>query len=281
MSYRAEITFKKHSLALMGILNVTPDSFSDGGEFGEQPVAIEHACSMFEQGVEIIDIGGESTRPGSRGISAEEERARILPVIEELLRRKPEAIVSIDTSKVDVAGPALEAGAAIVNDVTAGAAEGMFELVSQHDAGLVLMHMRGEPRTMQKNTKYDDVVEDVRDFLVRRAERAIKAGVDESAIFIDPGIGFGKSLDGNLALIRALPRLADSGFPVVLGTSRKSFLGMITGADVKERLGATLASLIPALALDRVVLRVHDIGEVINFRAVIEALKIRGVDVGG
>jgi dihydropteroate synthase len=274
MRYRAEDTFEKHRLAVMGILNVTPDSFSDGGDLFRRDVAVERACAFFDAGVEIIDVGGESTRPGSLGVSLEDERERVIPVIEEILEKRPEAIISVDTSKTAVARAALERGASIVNDVTAGAEEGMFEVVAEHGAGLVLMHMRGQPRTMQKNTTYDDVVVEVRAKLLRRAEIAVSGGVAESSIFLDPGIGFGKDLEGNLALLRALPQLAAAGFPLVVGTSRKSFLGAITGADVKDRLSATLASLIPTLALERVVLRVHDAEEVLRFRAVLEALRV-------
>ncbi len=260
-------------MAVMGIVNVTPDSFSDGGQFFDPSVAIGHAREMAEAGAEIVDIGGESTRPGSEGVSAEVELERVMPVIRGFRRHHPQVPVSIDTSKVEVARAALDAGAGVINDVTAGASPGMFELAAERGVGLVLMHMRGRPRIMQKDTHYDDVVEEVRAYLIDRAEAAIRAGVGREAIVLDPGIGFGKSVEGNLDLIRGLGRLADAGFPVMLGTSRKAFTGKITGAPIGERTSATLATLVPALELDRVIVRVHDVVDVIRFRTMIEAIR--------
>lgn len=269
-----ERLFARHRMAIMGIVNVTPDSFSDGGKFHDAARAVDHALALAEAGAEAVDIGGESTRPGSKGISAEDEVERVVPVIAAVKRARPELIVSIDTSKVEVARAALDLGVEIVNDVTAGAAPGMLELVAERGAVVVLMHMRGEPRVMQQDTRYDDVVEEVRDFLAGRAEAAQRAGIPRESILLDPGIGFGKDVEGNLALLRGLDRLAATGSTLMVGTSRKSFLGILTGASVEERVGATLASLVPALRLDRVVARVHDVAEVVRFRTVVEAIGI-------
>jgi len=271
---RERLASSGHRFEIMGVVNVTPDSFSDGGQFETTTAAVDRGVELVDAGAEIVDIGGESTRPGSRGIDAETELSRVVPVITGLLDRRPDALVSIDTSKPDVARAALDAGAVLVNDVTAGGSAGMFELVAERGAAIALMHMRGQPRTMQKDTRYDDVVEEVRSYLVERAVAAVAAGVNERAIFIDPGIGFGKDLEGNLALLRGLPRLADTGFSLIVGTSRKSFLGLITGAPVDQRVSATLASLIPVLAVDTAVVRVHDVKDVVHFRGVVEALKL-------
>lgn len=266
-----------HRFGVLGIVNVTPDSFSDGGLAATPSAAVDLGLALADAGVEAVDVGGASTRPGAAEVDADTERGRVVPVIEALAARRPGLLLSVDTSKVAVARAALDAGASIVNDVTAGAEPGMLELVAEGRAGLVLMHMRGTPRTMQLDTAYDDVVEEVRGFLVGRADAARAAGVDPGAIVLDPGIGFGKGLAGNLALLRGLPRLAETGYPLLIGTSRKSFLGAITGAPVDRRLGATLASLLPALTVERIVVRVHDAAEVVRFRAVIEALGIDGV----
>jgi dihydropteroate synthase len=272
MSDVVERLFRNHRMSVMGIVNVTPDSFSDGGEFDDKERAIRHALSLVEAGADIVDIGGESTRPGSVGVSAEVELERVMPVIEGVRRAKPDVPISVDTSKVRVARAALEAGVEVVNDVTACVQTNMLELVAEHGAAVVLMHMRGAPRVMQRNTHYDDVVEDVRRYLVGRAQAALDAGVLQGSIILDPGIGFGKSVEGNLELLRNLDRLADAGYCLMVGTSRKSFLGKLTGAAIDERVGATLASLIPAFRLDRAILRVHDVAEVVRFRTVAEAL---------
>lgn len=264
--------FKSHRMAVMGIVNVTPDSFSDGGQFDDTRRAVDHAMSLVEAGAEIVDVGGESTRPGSEGVSVAVELERVMPVIEGVKRLRPELPISIDTSKTEVARAALDAGVEIVNDVTAGSEEDLLELTAKRGAALVLMHMRGMPRTMQKDTHYDDVVAEVGDYLVERAKRAQEIGVERDSIVLDPGIGFGKSVEGNLDLLRGLDRLAARGFPLLVGTSRKSFLGLLTGAPVEERVGATLASLVPALSLDRVIVRVHDVAEVVRFRTVLEAI---------
>jgi dihydropteroate synthase len=256
---------------IMGIVNVTPDSFSDGGLFLESERAIRHARELLAGGADLLDIGGESTRPGARAVTAEEELARVAPVIAGM--RGNGAPISIDTSKLAVAEAALEAGAEIVNDVTALRAEPeLAGLCAQRDCGLVLMHMRGTPRTMQENPTYDDVVDDVKAFLAERIEFATAAGVAEERIWIDPGIGFGKTVDHNLELLRRLREVRGLGRPIVIGTSRKSFLGKLTGREVDERLGGTVASNVLALRAGADVFRVHDVAEVDQALRVAEAI---------
>ena len=249
----------------MAIVNCTPDSFSDGGHFLALDAALRHAEAQLEDGAEIIDVGGESTRPGAHQVSEEEEIRRVVPVISELRRRRPEAVISADTRKRSVAVAALEAGADIVNDVTAGSDEGMFELAAEVGAGMVLMHMRGEPQTMQADTRYDDVVAEVFQYLEERAAAATQAGIPSDNVWLDPGIGFGKDAAGNLRLLAAIPRLAELGHPVLVGPSRKSFIGQLTGAPVDDRLPGSLAALVPVIGLDRVVVRVHEPAAVVQF----------------
>ena len=227
--------------------------------------AVAEGERQLEAGARIIDIGGESTRPGADPVGEDEERRRVVPVIHELRRRHPSAVISVDTTKVSVAESALSAGADIVNDVSAAAEAGMFELVADRGSALILMHRRGSPQTMQLNTQYDNVVAEVHASLREGAAAAIRAGIEFHRVWLDPGVGFGKDDTGNLALLAALPELASAGHPVVVGPSRKSFIGRLTGAPVDERLGGTLASLIPAIGLDHVVVRVHEPGPAVQF----------------
>jgi dihydropteroate synthase len=244
---------------LMGVVNVTPDSFSDGGLFLDAQAAVAHGEKLVQDGAEILDVGGESTRPGAEEVSAEEEVDRVIPVIAELAGV---ATVSVDTSKVEVAEAALNAGATIVNDVTAlRAAPEIGPLCAERGAGLVLMHMQGDPRTMQADPVYDDVVDEVKAFLAERLEAAVAAGVEEERVWLDPGIGFGKTLEHNLELLRRLGELSGLGRPLVVGTSRKSFIGKIDGSAVGDRLGGTVASSVLAMAEGADVLRVHDVAE--------------------
>jgi dihydropteroate synthase len=244
---------------LMGVVNVTPDSFSDGGRFLDAEAAIRHGEKLARDGADVLDVGGESTRPGAEEVSAEEEIARIVPVVSGLAKT---ATVSIDTSKAAVAEAALDAGAEIVNDVTAMRGDPEIgPLCAERGAGLVLMHMQGDPRTMQENPVYGDVVDDVKAFLAERLEAAVAAGVAEERVWLDPGIGFGKTLVHNLELLRRLGELRDLGRPLVVGTSRKSFIGKIDGSEVGERLGGTIASSVLAMAEGAEVLRVHDVAE--------------------
>lgn len=246
---------------LMGVLNVTPDSFSDGGEFFGKEVAAARAAAMLEDGAEIIDVGGESTRPGSDPVSPEEEAHRVIPVVQEILAEHPDAIVSIDTYRSETAEPALEAGVRIVNDVTALRGDPqMARVVAEARCPVILMHMLGEPKTMQHAPRYDDVVREVRDFLAERAEHAIAEGVEPEKIIIDPGIGFGKTLDHNLALLYYLDALVELGFPVLVGTSRKSFIGKITGAEeARDRVFGTVAANVIAYERGATIFRVHDV----------------------
>jgi dihydropteroate synthase len=246
---------------IMGVVNVTPDSFSDGGLYFDEEAAIAHGEQLVRDGADLLDVGGESTRPGAEEVGVEEERARVEPVVSDLAGRGHE--VSIDTSKLAVAEAALDAGASIVNDVTALRADPEIgALCADRGAGLVLMHMQGTPRTMQLEPAYDEVVGDVKAFLAERLEAATAAGVAEERIWLDPGIGFGKTLDHNLELLRRLGELRDLGRPLVVGTSRKSFIGKLDGSEVGDRIGGTIASSILALAEGADVLRVHDVHEV-------------------
>jgi dihydropteroate synthase len=256
----------------MGVLNRTPDSFSDGGRSFELDDALRRADELVQSGADIIDVGGESTRPGADPVDTAEELRRVVPVINEVRRRWPEVVLSVDTSKVGVAQPSLDAGADLVNDVTAASATGMLELVARSNAGIVLMHMRGEPRTMQSDTTYDNVVAEVHEYLRGRAAAAVAAGIPAHRVWLDPGIGFGKGDDGNLALLSALPDLAAFGHPVLIGPSNKSFIGHLTGADLGNRLPGTLAALWPAVGIDRAVVRVHDASATIQFLEVARRL---------
>jgi dihydropteroate synthase len=245
----------------MGVVNVTPDSFSDGGEFLDPERAVAHGRELVAAGAAVLDVGGESTRPGAMAVSGEEELARVAPVIEGLAAAS--APVSIDTTKLAVAEAALDAGAAMVNDVTAlrGSPE-IAALCADRGAELVLMHMQGSPRTMQQNPVYDDVVDDVKAFLAERLAFAVAEGLSEERIWLDPGIGFGKTVEHNLELLRRLRELTELGRPLLVGTSRKSFIGQISEAEVDQRLGGTVASCVIAFANGARMLRVHDVREV-------------------
>jgi dihydropteroate synthase len=258
-------------MRLMGVVNVTPDSFSDGGLYLDADAAIAHGRELVAQGAAILDVGGESTRPGAEAVPEDEELRRVVPAIEGLAGAGAE--VSVDTSKAAVAAAALEAGASIVNDVTAlrGDSE-MAALCADRGATVVLMHMLGDPRTMQENPVYDDVVDEVRSFLAERVEIAVAAGIEEERIWIDPGIGFGKTADHNLELLRRLGELRDLGRPLVVGASRKSFIGKLDGSSAGERLGGTIASSVWAAAEGADVLRVHDVAELGQAMAVTTAV---------
>ena len=246
----------------MGVLNVTPDSFSDGNEFFGCDSAVEHGIQMESDGADIIDVGGESTRPGAEPVSSEEEMRRVIPVIEQL-RAKSRVTISIDTSKSQVASAAIDAGAVVINDVTAGRAdEEMLPLAATRKTALVLMHMQGEPRTMQKNPRYDDVVQEVADFFRQQYSRALECGVDPMTLAFDPGIGFGKTLEHNLSLLKNLEQLRVHDRPLVVGVSRKSFLGKLAGSnEMRDRAGPTVALTAVLRARGADVLRVHDVKE--------------------
>ena len=242
----------------MGVLNVTPDSFSDGGHFVEVDAAVEHARRMQAAGAHIVDIGGESTRPGAAPVTAQQELDRVMPVIERTCV-EIDVAVSIDTSKPEVMRAAVAAGAAMINDVRALREPGALDAARDLDVAVCLMHMLGEPRTMQRNPQYDDVVEDVRAFLVSRAEACLARGIARERIFIDPGFGFGKTLAHNLLLLSRLERLADTGYPVLVGMSRKSMLGAMLERSVDERVHGSVALALIAYLRGARVIRAHDV----------------------
>lgn len=256
----------------MGIINATPDSFSDGGRFLRPDAAVAHGLEMEAQGAEILDVGGESTRPGAEAVSADEEAARVLPVIEGLKDAGTGCTISIDTSKAEVARAALGAGATIVNDVSALSDSEMARVCVDGEASLILMHMKGSPRTMQEDPTYGDVVAEVRDFLGERIEAAVGDGVPEEMILIDPGIGFGKTVEHNLELIDRLGELRSLRRPIVLGASRKSFIGRIGGGEASDRLGGTIAAGVLGLERGADVLRVHDVAPAREAILVAEAI---------
>jgi dihydropteroate synthase len=262
-------------LHVMGVVNVTPDSFSDGGRQLDASAAATHARQLIDEGADILDVGGASTRPGAEPVGEAEELRRVVPAIERIAPLG--ATVSVDTTKLAVATAALDAGATWVNDVTAfRAAPELAGLVADRGARCCLMHMRGEPRTMQQDPRYDDVVSDVKAFLEERLAFAVAEGVAETQIALDPGIGFGKSLEHNLELLRRLDELAALGRPLVVGTSRKSFLGEITGRPVGERVPATIASNLLAYERGASIFRVHDAGPVRDALAVAAAVRGSG-----
>jgi len=251
---------------VMGVLNVTPDSFSDGGRFADREQALSHARRMRDDGADIIDIGGESSRPGAESVAPGVELSRVLPLVEALAA---EGIpVGVDTRKPAVMQAAIAAGAAMINDIAALREPGAIEACAQGGVGVCLMHMQREPRTMQAAPAYADVVSEVRDFLLARARVCIDAGIGRERIAIDPGFGFGKTLAHNLALLRALGTLAATDYPVVAGLSRKASLGEITGRSVDERMPASLAAALSAVARGAAIVRVHDV------RATVDALKV-------
>ncbi len=273
---RAELPWGRRTL-IMGVVNVTPDSFSDGGLFLEPRAAVEQGLKLLAEGADLLDIGGESTRPGSQPVPAEAELERVLPVIQGILDQAPSAVISIDTYKARVAEEALRAGAQVINDVTALRGDpDMARVAAASGAGLVLMHMQGEPRTMQDNPTYGDVLAEVGAFLAERAAAAEAAGVERARIVIDPGIGFGKTLEHNLALIRGLPQLRAQGYPVLLGASRKAMLGLITGKPADQRLWATIGVHVAGALLGADVVRVHEVEPVRDAVMVADAVARRG-----
>ena len=260
---------------VMGVLNVTPDSFSDGGEFFDLDKAVEHGLKMATDGAAIIDVGGESTRPGSASVSSDEQMRRVVPVIEALCE-KTDVPVSIDTYKIEVARAALEAGAAVINDITALSDERIGELAAERRVPVVLMHMQGTPATMQIEPKYDNVVGEVLEFLLGRARRAERFGISKDMIFIDPGIGFGKTAEHNLSLLRNIDKFVATGYRVLIGTSRKRFIGHITGKEkAAERIFGTAATVTLCAAAGVSIVRVHDVAEMADVVKVADKLKIQ------
>jgi dihydropteroate synthase len=256
---------------IMGVVNVTPDSFSDGGRFLDLQDAIAHAHRLIEEGADIIDVGGESTRPGAAAVEAAEELDRVLPVLRAL--RDARVPIAIDTTKAEVMRAAIAEGAAIVNDVMALRLTGALLTVAESDAGVCLMHMLGQPRTMQAAPSYGDVVHDVRQFLSERIDAATQGGIASERIAIDPGFGFGKTREHNLALLRSLERFGDLGVPVLVGLSRKSTLGAITGRSATERMAASVAAALLAVQHGARIVRVHDVAATRDALAVLAAVQ--------
>ena len=263
----------------MGVINVTPDSFSDGGRFVNSEAAVAHALRMIEEGAGLIDVGGESTRPGAQAVCAEEEIRRVVPVIEALATRT-KVPLSIDTSKPAVMTAAVRAGASMINDVRALREPGAIEAAARTDAAICLMHMQGEPRTMQADPRYDDVVAEVRDFLRARAEACLASGIERTRLVIDPGIGFGKRLEHNLALLAGLPALTSLGWPVLVGVSRKSMFGTLLGRAVDERVAGGVAVATAAVLAGASIVRTHDVAATVDAVKVAVALREAGKAVG-
>jgi dihydropteroate synthase len=257
--------------AVMGILNVTPDSFSDGGKFAHSDEAVEAGERMADEGADLIDVGGESTRPGAHPVAVEDEISRVVPVVE-ALRRRSNVRISIDTMKAEVARRALDAGADLINDVSALSDPEMASVLSERNSPAVLMHMRGGPISMQRDTRYADLSAEVTDFLSDRVNRALKAGLASDRIVVDPGIGFGKSPTGSLTLLRDLAVLLRIGYPVLIGASRKSFIGATTDLGVEDRLEASLAIAAFAASSGAHAVRVHDVGATRRAVDIIDAL---------
>jgi dihydropteroate synthase len=258
---------------VMGVLNVTPDSFSDGGRFLDHEAAVAHGVAMDQEGAAILDVGGESTRPGSEAVSVEEELRRVLPVVKRLAA-EVDVPISIDTRKPEVARAAIDAGAVVVNDVSGAREPGMLEVVAASGAGLVVMHMLGEPKTMQVEPRYEDVVREVREYLAGRVEAAIEAGIDRDRLAIDPGLGFGKTYEHSLELMRHVDAFLDLGVPVVVGPSRKSFIGTALGdAPVDDRLEGNIGAASWMAGRGAHLIRVHDVAPVVRAVRVIDAIR--------
>lgn len=258
---------------VMGILNLTPDSFSDGGKFADPANAVSHASQMVEAGADWVDVGGESTRPGAARVSADEQIARVIPALRAIRQHVP-IVISIDTTLAPVAAAALDCGANAVNDISAGRDDpALLPLVAARRIPIILMHMQGEPATMQVNPVYCDLVAEVKAFLAERIAAAMNAGIEPSSILIDPGIGFGKSVEHNLELLRRLDEFADLGKPIVVGTSRKGFIANVTSDSTAERLFGTAATVAWSLANQAAVVRVHDVGPMSQVAHMIRAIQ--------
>ena len=263
---------QQRAAVIMGIVNVTPDSFSDGGDFFAGDQAIVHALSLIDEGADIIDIGGESTRPDAEPVGVQQELDRVIPVIEGLLKQS-DTPISIDTSKPEIMTAATQAGAVMINDVNGFRATGAVEAAAVANAAICIMHMRGDPQTMQQQAKYDDVVSDVSDFLTRRKEACLTAGVEQGNIIVDPGIGFGKTLQHNLQLLAAIPKLcADLNLPLLIGVSRKSMIDSLLGRPVQQRLAAGLGLAVQAVINGAKIVRVHDVRATYDALQAIEAV---------
>lgn len=272
-----DLSLSLDRVAVMGVLNVTPDSFSDGGLWLEPDVAIKHALEMIAQGAAVIDVGGESTRPGAEAVSEDEELRRVLPVIEGLVAAAPDIPVSIDTRKPEVAAKAIEAGASIVNDTTGETSDKRMDaLAAATGAAICIMHSRGTPATMRELTEYEDVVTDVRSFLVQRARELEAGGVGRESIVLDPGIGFAKNPRQNLELIKRMDEITSLRHPILVGTSRKSFIGAVLDLPEDERIEGTLATIVAAVLAGARIVRVHDVGQSVRAVRMTEAIEDPG-----
>ncbi|MBX2797974.1 MAG: dihydropteroate synthase [Myxococcales bacterium] len=261
---------------LMGVVNVTPDSFSDGGRFVQRDLAVAHALQLLEEGADWIDVGGESTRPGAAEVDAATESQRVVPVIEELMRQRPDAVVSVDTQKLEVARAAIDAGATVVNDVSGLRDAQMRTLCARTGVTVVVMHMRGRPATMQRDTHYADVASEVRGLLLERAQAAQDAGIAADRIVLDPGLGFGKAVAHNPRLVQDVPRLKEAGYRVLVGASRKSFIGAMTGrTEPTERVAGSVGVALAAALAGADVLRVHDVAATRDALILFEACRPR------
>ena len=257
----------------MGVLNVTPDSFSDGGQFNEINSAILHVDKMLKNGADIIDIGGESTKPGSEPVSANEESKRIVPIIKAIKNEYKDILISVDTYKSSVAKKAIEAGADFVNDISGLTFDDeMVSLLAQRNIPVVIMHINGKPKTMQKNILYSDLISDMKRFFIKQCEYAINSGIKENNIIIDPGIGFGKTFDHNFTLLKRLKEFEDLGFPILIGPSRKAFIGDVLNLPSNERVEGTIATIVAGILNGANIIRVHDVKEI--KRAIIVTEKI-------
>jgi len=261
----------------MGILNVTPDSFSDGGIYLDKKSAVQKGLQLIKDGADILDIGGESTRPGSHPVTAEEEKRRILPVISEI-RKKTDALISVDTTKSEVLKSALDAGADILNDISAMRFDPkILGLASKQDIPVIIMHMKGTPRNMQESPEYDNVIQEIKTFLKQRITDALTAGIKKNKIIIDPGIGFGKRLKDNLKIISNLSAFSELGFPILIGVSRKSFIGDLLNLSPEKRIEGTIASSLISILQGAHILRVHDVSSLKKAVIVAEAIMKEGV----
>jgi len=263
----------------MGVINVTPDSFSDGGRYADSVAAVTHALRMIDEGAGLIDVGGESTRPGAPSVSVETEIERVVPVIEALAART-KIPISIDTSKPAVMTAAVHAGASMINDVRALREPGAMQAAARTDAAICLMHMQGEPRTMQSDPRYSDVVAEVRDFLRERTEACLASGIAKNRLVVDPGIGFGKRLEHNLALLAGLPALTALGWPVLIGVSRKSMFATLLGRGVDERVAGGVAMATAAVLAGASIVRTHDVAATVDAVKVAVALRAAGYSRG-
>jgi dihydropteroate synthase len=265
------LLFTPEQTRVMGILNTTPDSFFDGGLWTDQERALRHAIGMTEAGADIIDVGGESTRPGADEVSLQQEMDRVIPVVESIVRETGTP-VSVDSSKPEIMEAAVHAGASMVNDVYALRREGALEMALRLEVPVCIMHMQGEPREMQRAPRYDDVVSDVTGFLLERARVCEAAGIPHGRIVIDPGFGFGKTLEHNLELFRAIPRFCETGYPVLVGVSRKTMLGSLTSRPVEDLAAASVAAAVLAAQNGAAIVRVHDVAETVDALKVARSL---------